>query len=76
MNQQEPLDKEELNNIKDPEETVVPPPHHHHMHHMDGREEPKIKNYMPIQIGVVIFSIAVLVLIYFGTTSNMWGLID
>ncbi len=76
MNQQEPLDKEELHTIPDPDETVEPLPHHHHMHHMDGREEPKIKNYMGIQVGVIIFSIAVLVLIYFGISSNMWGLIN
>lgn len=76
MNQQDPLEKEELQTTQDTAEPVEPPPHHHHMHHMEGLEEPKIKNYKAIQVGVVIFSIAILVLIYFGITSNMWGLMD
>lgn len=76
MNQQEPLEKEELPTTPDTAEPVEPPPHHHHMHHMEGLEEPKIKNYKAIQVGVVIFSIAILAFIYFGITSNMWGLMD
>ncbi|HSP23493.1 MAG TPA: hypothetical protein VLQ20_14310 [Planococcus sp. (in: firmicutes)] len=76
MNQQEPLEKEELQTTHDTAEPVEPPPHHHHMHQMEGLEEPKIKNYMPLQVGIVIFSIAILALIIFGISSNMWGLMD
>ena len=76
MNQQEPLEKEELRTAHDTAEPVETPPHHHHMHHMEGLEEPKIKDYKPIQVGVVIFSIAILALIFFGISSDMWGLIN
>lgn len=40
----------------------------------EGLEEPKVKGYKPIQIGIVIFVILVLIIIIFGISSDMWGL--
>ncbi|WKA60253.1 hypothetical protein QWY16_09150 [Planococcus shenhongbingii] len=82
MNQQEPLDKEEFQTIQDstepiePVEPVEPLLHDHSMYHNEGLVEPKIKEYVPLEVGMVIFTIVVLALIFVGIFSNMWGLID
>ncbi|WKA56526.1 hypothetical protein [Planococcus shixiaomingii] len=79
MNQQEPLEKEEFQTAQDsnePIEPVEPMLHDHSMHHGDGLVEPKIKEYVPLEVGMVIFTIVVLVLIFVGIFTNMWGVID
>lgn len=82
MNQQEPLEKEEFQTAQDstapvePIEPVDPLLHDHTMLHHDGIVEPKIKEYVPLEVGFVIFTTAVLVLIFAGMFSNMWGLLD
>jgi len=76
MNQQEPLEKEEFQTAQDPTEPVEPLLHDHSMHHGDGLVEPKIKEYVPLEVGMVIFAIVTLGLIFVGIFSNMWGLMD
>ena len=71
MNQQEPLEKEESQTAQDSTEPVVPFLHDH-----DGLVEPKIKEYVPLEVGIVIFTVAVFALIFVGLFSGMWGLID
>jgi hypothetical protein len=90
MNQQEPLGKEELQATQDPTEPVEPvaavepvepveavdvEPVVPFLHDHDGLVEPKIKEYVPLEVGIVIFTVAVLALIFFGLFSDMWGLI-
>ena len=82
MNQQEPLEKEEFLTVQDsnepvePVEPVEPLLHDHSMLHHDGLVEPKIKEYVPLEVGMVIFTIAILVLIFVGVFTNVWGMID
>ncbi|MDQ0427198.1 hypothetical protein QOZ98_000023 [Planomicrobium stackebrandtii] len=76
MIHQEPLEKEEFQTAQESTVPVEPLPHAHYIDHRDGLIEPIVKEYMPIQVGVVIFSIITLALIFFGKTSNMWGLIE
>ena len=76
MNNQEPLDKEEFPTAQDSPAPVDPLLHDHSMHHHEGLVEPKIKEYVPLEVGMVIFTIAVLALVFVGIFSNMWGLID
>lgn len=42
----------------------------------EGLEEPKTKSFKPIQIGIAIFVIIVLILIITGISSDMWGLMN
>ncbi len=42
----------------------------------EGLEEPKTKGFKPIQLGIAIFVILVLILIITGISSNMWGLMN
>ena len=76
MNQQEPLEKEEFLTVQDSNEPVEPLLHDHSMLHHDGLVEPKIKEYVPLEVGMVIFTIAILVLIFVGVFTNVWGMID
>ncbi|WP_422122374.1 hypothetical protein DHX103_11245 [Planococcus sp. X10-3] len=76
MNQQEPLEKEELQAARDSNEPIEPKQFDHTMEHRDGIVEPKLKDYVPLQVGMVIFTIIILVLVFVGSISNMWGLID
>lgn len=79
MNQQEPLEKEELpiaQATPEPVEPVEPKLYDHTMYHQDGLVEPKIKEYVPLEVGMVIFSVIVLAIVFVGIFSNMWGLID
>ncbi|MGI2328694.1 hypothetical protein [Planococcus sp. YIM B11945] len=71
MNQQEPMGKEEFQTAQDSTQPVKPLSHDH-----DGLVEPKIKEYVPLEVGIVIFTIVVLALIFVGLFSGMWGLID
>lgn len=76
MNQQEPLEKEEFQTAQDSIKPVEPLPHDQSMHHADGLVEPIIKEYVPLEVGIVIFSILMLVVLFVGSFSNMWGLIE
>lgn len=76
MNQQEPLEKEEFQTVQDSTEPVEQLPHEHYIDHRDGLIEPIIKEYVPLQVSIVIFSIVMLVLVFVGSTLNMWGLIE
>jgi len=76
MNQQEPLEKEEFQAAQDSTKPVEPWPENLPFEHRDGKVVPLMKEYKPLQVGMVIFSIAVLVLVFVGSNTNMWGLID
>ncbi|MEZ0481489.1 hypothetical protein [Planococcus sp. SSTMD024] len=76
MIQQEPLEKKEFPSVQNSTEPVEPKLFDHSMHHPDGLVEPIIKEYIPLQIGMVIFSIAILVVVFIGSTAHMWGLIE
>ena len=76
MNQQEPLEKEEFPTAQDSAEPVELMLQDHSMHHADGLVEPKVKEYVPLEVGIVIFTIITLVLIFVGIFTNMWGLIE
>ena len=84
MNKQEPMEKEEFQATQDsaepaePVELIEPAeplPDDHYLHDHDGLVEPKVKEYVPLEVGIVIFAIAVLGLIFFGIITDMWGLI-
>lgn len=76
MNNQEPLEKEEFQTAQDSAEPVKPVLYDHTMDHRDGLVQPKVKEYVPLEVGMVIFSIVILALVFVGIFSNMWGLID
>lgn len=76
MNQQEPLEKEEFQAAQGSNKPAERVPFDHTMEHRDGLVEPKLKDYVPLQVGMVIFSIIILVLVFVGSLSNMWGLGD
>lgn len=76
MNQQEPLEKEEFQAAQDVTKPAEPSPYDYSMEHRDGKVVPMMKDYKPLQVSFVIFSIIILALVFIGSTSNMWGLID
>ena len=76
MNQQEPLEKEEFQAAQDSTKPAEPWPEDLPYEHRDGKVVPMMKEYKPLQVSFVIFSIIVLALVFIGSTSNMWGLIE
>lgn len=74
MVQKDPLEKEEFQNAQDSAEPVNPLEHDHSMRHRDGLVEPKVKEYVPLEVGIVVFTIIVLGVIFVGLFSDMWGL--
>ena len=76
MNQQEPLEKEEFQTAQDSAKPAEPVQYDYSIEHRDGKVVPLMKEYKPLQVSMVIFTIIMLVLFFVGSTSNMWGLID
>lgn len=76
MNQLEPLEKEDFQIAQDSAEPVEPVPHVHYIDHRDGLIEPIVKQYVPLQVGIVVFSIVMLIAVFVGSISNMWGLVE
>ena len=62
-------DPKEEKYMKENKETMQRPPVN-----KEGIEEPRVTGYRPLQIGLVIFIIIVIVVIIWGINSNMWGL--
>ena len=62
-------DPKEKKYMRENKETMQRPPVN-----KEGIEEPRVTGYRPLQIGLVIFIIIVIVVIIWGINSNMWGL--
>lgn len=64
-------DSSEQEYMRENKETMQTPPQR-----KEGLEEPKKKGLKPVQLGIAIFVIIVLILIITGISSDMWGLMD
>ncbi|MBZ5200084.1 hypothetical protein HU147_02540 [Planomicrobium chinense] len=42
----------------------------------EGLQEPRTTGYKPLQIGIVIFAILVIIVVIIGISNGMWGLFN
>ncbi|HSI68243.1 MAG TPA: hypothetical protein VK947_12530 [Planococcus sp. (in: firmicutes)] len=71
LHQEEPDAPKEREYMAENKKTMQRPPEH-----KEGIEEPRVTGYKPLQVGIVIFAVLVIILIILGLSFDMFGLFN